>query len=93
MLTAQRRFASVMSSRTQIQAVALAGALNTVVVEPTPFHLRSTAPIYRHMRGQQAPLDLTTTVFRYLRRVNGSIEPMRTYAAILCRCSLTRRGR
>lgn len=93
MLTNARGFASVMSSRTQIQAVALASALNTVVVEPTPFHLRSTAPIYRHVRGQQAPLDLTTTVFRYLRRVNGSIEPMRTCEAIFCRCSLTRRGR
>ncbi len=85
----------MMSSRTQIQAVALAGALHTVVVEPTPFHLRSTAPIYRHVRGQQVPLDLTATVFRYLRGVNGSIEPMRTYAATFCRCTsrITQRGR
>jgi hypothetical protein len=93
MLKERQRFASVMSSRTQIQAVALAGALNSVVVEPTPFHLRSTAPIYRHVLGLQAPLDLTANVFRYLRRMNGSIEPMRRCAAILCRCSLTQRGR
>ncbi len=88
-------FDILMSSGTQIQAVALAGALNSVVVEPTLLHLRSTAPIYRHVRGQQVPLDLTATVFRYLRRVNGSIEPMRTYAAPFCRCTswITQRGR
>jgi hypothetical protein len=96
MLTHRRRFASVMSSRTQMQAMALAGALNSViVVEPTPFHLRSTAPIYRRLPAQQQPLDLTATVFRYLRREDGSIEPMRTYAATLCRCKsrITQRGR
>jgi hypothetical protein len=95
MLTHHRRFASVMSSRTQIQAMALASALNSVVVEPTPFHLRSTAPIYRRRPAQRDPLDLTATVFRYLRREDGSIEPMRTYAATFCRCKsrITQRAR
>jgi hypothetical protein len=95
MLTQRRRFASVMSSRTQMQAMALAGVLNTVVVEPTPFHLRSTAPIYRRLPAQREPFDLTATLFRYLRREDGSIEPMRTYAAILCHCKsrITQRGR
>ena len=85
----------MMSSRTQLQAMAFAGALNSVVVEPTPFHLRSTAPVYRRLPAQREPLDLTATVFRYLRREDGSIEPMRRYAAMFCRCKsrITQRAR
>jgi hypothetical protein len=95
MLTDAWRFASVMSSRTQIQAVALAGALNSVVVEPTSLHLRSSAPIYRRVRAQQAPLDLTANVFRYRRRADGFIEAVRRYVATFCRCKsrITQRGR
>jgi hypothetical protein len=88
-------FAILMSSRTQMQAMALAGVLNSVVVEPTPFHLRSTAPVYRRLPARREPLDLTAAAFRYLRREGGSIEPMRTYAASFCRCKsrITQRGR
>jgi hypothetical protein len=95
MLTHPRRFASVMSSRTQMQAIALVGALNSVVVEPTPLHLRSTAPVYRRLPAQREPLDLTATVFRYIRREDGLIEPMRTHAATFCRCKsrITQRAR
>ena len=85
-----------MSSRTQMQAVALASALNSVVVvDPTPLHRRSTAPIIRRLPAYQPPLDLTATAFRYLRHVDGSIEANRADEAMFCRCKspITRRGR
>ena len=93
MLTQRRRFASVMSSGTQIQAMALAGALNSVVVEATPLHRRSTAPIVRRLPALPGPLDLTAAMFRYLCSTDGSIEPMRASAATFCRCKVTQRGR
>jgi hypothetical protein len=95
MLTDAWRFASMMSSRTQIQAMALAGALSSIIVEATPLHRRSTAPIVRRLPARRQPLDLTASMFRYLRRKDGSIEPIRTFAAILCRCKsqITQRWR
>jgi len=96
MLTNAGRFASVMSSRTQMQAMALAGALNSVVVvEPTPLHRRSTAPIVRRLPAHHPPLDLTAAAFRYLRRVDGSIAPIPESEATFCRCKspVTQRGR
>ena len=75
-----------MSTRNQVQAVALVGVFEATVVEPTPFHLRAASPVYHHMRGRREPLDLSASVFRYRKLLDGSIQPVRHCALIFCRC-------
>jgi hypothetical protein len=75
-----------MRTRNQVQAVALVGVLETTTVEPTPFHLRSASPVYHHMASRREPLDLSASMFRYRKLLDGSIQPVRDYALIFCRC-------
>jgi len=78
-----------MRTRNQVQAVALVGVLETTTVEPTPFHLRSASPVYHHMASRREPLDLSASVFRYRKLLDGSIQPLRDFSSIFCRCGAT----
>jgi hypothetical protein len=80
-----------MSTRNQIQAVALIGALEATIIEPTRFHLRSSSPVYHHLPSRREPLDLSTTVFRYRKLIDGSIQPIRDCSLIFCRCGASPR--
>ena len=75
-----------MPTRNHIQVVALVGVLETTIVEPTPFHLRAASPVYHHMRSRREPLDLSASVFRYRKLLDGSIQPVRDCELIFCRC-------
>ena len=75
-----------MPTRNHVQAVALVGVLETTIVEPTPFHLRSASPVYYHTPGRREPLDLSVSVFRYRKLLDGSVQPVRDRALIFCRC-------
>ncbi len=86
MPAALRPFAFSMPSKIDAQAVVLAGVITSATIEPTPFHLRSTAPLYVQMRRRREPLDLTARVFRYMETFDGAIQPLREVLVRFCRC-------
>lgn len=78
-------------SRAEVRAAVLTGSIASSSIEPTALAERRGPALYETARRHTTPLNLDAPRFRYLIRIDGSIEPVRE-AGRCCRACAVRRG-